>query len=31
MKVSSMDTHMGNISIDQEVVAQFAGTGLQHL
>ena len=26
MKVSSMDTHMGNISIDQEVVAQFAGT-----
>lgn len=26
MKVSSMDTHMGNISIDQEVVAQYAGT-----
>ena len=26
MKVSSMDTHMGNISIDQEVIAQFAGT-----
>ncbi len=25
MKVSSMDTHMGNISIDQEVIAQFAG------
>ena len=21
-----MDTHMGNISIDQEVIAQFAGT-----
>ncbi len=26
MKASSMDTHMGNISIDQEVVAQYAGT-----
>ena len=26
MKVSSMDTHMGNISIDQEVIVQFAGT-----
>lgn len=26
MKVSSMDTHMGNISIDQEVVARYAGT-----
>ena len=26
MKVSSMDTHMGNISIDQEVIAHFAGT-----
>ncbi len=26
MKVSSMDTHMGNISIDQEVIARFAGT-----
>ena len=26
MKVSSMDTHMGNITIDQEVVAQYAGT-----
>jgi uncharacterized alkaline shock family protein YloU len=26
MKVSSIDTHMGNISIDQEVVAQYAGT-----
>ena len=26
MKVSSMDTHMGNISIDQEVIAQYAGT-----
>ena len=26
MKVSSMDTHMGNISIDQEVVAQYAGS-----
>ena len=25
MKVSSMDTHMGNISIDQDVIAQFAG------
>ena len=25
MKVSSMDTHMGNISIDQDVVAQYAG------
>lgn len=26
MKVSSMDTHMGNITIDQEVVARYAGT-----
>ena len=26
MKVSSMDTHMGNITIDQEVIAQYAGT-----
>ncbi len=26
MKVSSIDTHMGNISIDQEVVAQYAGS-----
>ncbi len=26
MKVSSMDTHMGNISIDQEVIAQYAGS-----
>ena len=26
MKVSSMDTHMGNISIDHEVIAQYAGT-----
>ena len=26
MKVSSMDTHMGNISIDQDVIAQYAGT-----
>lgn len=25
MKTSSMDTHMGNISIDQDVIAQFAG------
>ena len=26
MRASSMDTHMGNISIDHEVVAQCAGT-----
>ena len=26
MRASSMDTHMGNISIDHEVVAQYAGT-----
>lgn len=26
MKASSMDTHMGNISIDHEVIAQYAGT-----
>ncbi len=26
MKASSIDTHMGNISIDDEVVAQYAGT-----
>lgn len=26
MKVSSMDTHMGNILIDQDVIAQYAGT-----
>lgn len=25
MRASSMDTHMGNISIDHEVVAQYAG------
>ena len=26
MKSSSMDTHMGNISIDNEVIAQYAGS-----
>ncbi len=26
MRASSMDTHMGNISIDHEVVAQYAGS-----
>jgi uncharacterized alkaline shock family protein YloU len=26
MKASSMNTHMGNISIDTEVIAQYAGT-----
>jgi len=26
MKASSMNTHMGNISIDNEVIAQYAGT-----
>ena len=26
MRASSMDTHMGNISIDHEVVSQYAGT-----
>lgn len=26
MKSSSMNTHMGNISIDHEVIAQYAGT-----
>lgn len=26
MKASSMDTHMGNISIDHEVIAQYAGS-----
>ena len=26
MKASSIDTHMGSISIDDEVVAQYAGT-----
>ncbi|WP_342759903.1 Asp23/Gls24 family envelope stress response protein [Kineothrix sedimenti] len=26
MKASSMDTHMGNISIDNEVIAQYAGS-----
>ncbi|WP_130837908.1 Asp23/Gls24 family envelope stress response protein [Lachnoclostridium sp. Marseille-P6806] len=26
MKSSSMNTHMGNISIDNEVIAQYAGT-----
>jgi len=25
MKASSMNTHMGNISIDKEVIAQYAG------
>lgn len=25
MKASSMDTHMGNIAIDMEVIAQYAG------
>ncbi len=25
MKVSSLDTHMGNISIGQDVIAKFAG------
>ncbi len=26
MKASSMDTHMGNISIDHEAIAQYAGS-----
>lgn len=26
MKASSMDTHMGNISISHDVIAQYAGT-----
>ncbi|MCR4748645.1 MAG: Asp23/Gls24 family envelope stress response protein [Lachnospiraceae bacterium] len=26
MKNSSMNTHMGNITIDKEVIAQYAGT-----
>lgn len=26
MKASSMDTHMGNIAIDPDVIAQFTGT-----
>ena len=26
MKASSMDTHMGNIAIDNEVIAQYAGS-----
>ena len=26
MKGSSMNTHMGNITIDNEVIAQYAGT-----
>lgn len=26
MKTSSMDTHMGNIAIDSEVIAQYAGS-----
>lgn len=26
MKASSLNTHMGNISIDNEVIAQYAGT-----
>lgn len=26
MRASSMDTHMGNISIDHEVIAQYAGS-----
>lgn len=26
MKISSMDTHMGNISIDNEVIALYAGS-----
>ena len=26
MKASSMDTHMGNITIDREVIAQYAGS-----
>lgn len=26
MKYSSMDTHMGNIAIDNEVIAQYAGS-----
>ena len=25
MRASSMDTHMGNIAIDSEVIAQYAG------
>ena len=27
MKSSSMNTHMGNVSIDNEVIAQYAGRG----
>ena len=27
MKGSSMNTHMGNITIDNEVIAQYAGSG----
>lgn len=26
MRASSMDTHMGNIAIDHEVIAQYAGS-----
>ena len=26
MKSSSMNTHMGNVSIDNEVIAQYAGS-----
>ncbi len=26
MKASSLDTHMGNIAIDSEVIAQYAGS-----
>ncbi|WMC92842.1 Asp23/Gls24 family envelope stress response protein [Kineothrix sp. MB12-C1] len=26
MRASSMDTHMGNIAIDNEVIAQYAGS-----
>lgn len=26
MKASSMDTHMGNIAVDNEVIAQYAGS-----
>lgn len=26
MRASSMDTHMGNISVDHEVIAQYAGS-----
>ena len=31
MKGSSMNTHMGNIVIDNEVIAQYAGLSLIHI